>query len=382
MDLLTSTLKKYNLSDQVERDKISGEFLRNKGLKINYGDKHLICRYLRWHPKFLTPDEILKYCRGTILDLETLKPVCWTFGMREEYERFKDLVNFGDVSIYQYYDGTMVNLYYDKYNEKWSYATKGRLDAFQSKWSSDKTFGELFFEVCKIDESKLDKSHCYSFVLQHKENRIVSNISINRVVLVLVRDNTNGELVTPSVDIGTNIILPVKINGFKNYSELEEYVENLDFNNAGVIIYGKDEIRTRLMSSDYTTAANLRGNCPNKDQDILSLNQTELENYLYYYPEEVSTKNRLEGLTRSLVSQIFYYYKMVKVRKIYTEIPQHIRKLIYMVHQLYERRLLTMEMKRASITHRVVKGFFYSLPINHKLNLIYSHEKYLNSEQS
>lgn len=235
----------------------------------------------------------------------------------------------------------------------------------------------------------LNKSHCYSFVLQHKENRIVSNILENRVILVLVRDLTSLELVTPTKEIGTNIDLVESLDQFNNYDELETYVSNLDFNGGGVILSCKDddndndnEIRSRLMSPDYMIASQLRGNSPSKEKLIIGLNQTEIDNYLYYYPEDTEIVNKQDILARRLISTVFYLYQQVKVKKTYVEIPVHLRKLIYMIHQLYEQRLIKMSLKHAKISHQVVKGYFYALPVNYKLELLNKHHDYLKCEKT
>ena len=385
MDLLKNILNSYNLKD-IEEQKKCSTFLFNKyGVQIKFNKNLLIVKYQRWSHHFNIDSELLPYCRGTILDLETLEPVSYTFKMRKEYEVFHREIPFNKVNIYKYYDGTMVNLYFNNHTDEWSYATKGRLDANNSKWFSDKSFQDLFLEVSAIDYSKLNKTYCYSFVLQHKENKIVSNIFENRVILVLVRDLTNLQLVVPNKEIGTNIILAETLGHFNSYQELETYVSNLDFNEAGVILTVTDkdsEIRSRLMSPDYMIASQLRGNSPSKEKLVIELNQTQLENYLYYYPEDTKLVNNLEIVTRRLVSSIFYLYQQVKVKKIYTDIPSHLRKIIYMIHQLYEQRLTKSTPNLAKISHQVVKGYFYSLTTDYKLDLLNKHKSYLKTEKN
>ena len=389
MDLmkhLIEFLKLYDLQLIDGRKQCSKDLWNKYGIQIQYDDNNLIVRYQRWSDSFSDKNEITKYCRGTILNIKTLQPVAYTFRAKDSYEEFTNQqIKFSDVTIYKYYDGTMVNLYYNSETDEWKYATKGRLDAKNSKWFSSRSFQELFQETCEIDYNKLDKNVCYSFVLQHKENKIVSNIDTNRVVLVLARLVDTGTLInldTLSDLVNDNLSLPEKVDKsvslLNDYDELDKYVEGLDFNEAGVIIFGPNDLRTRLMSTDYINASTLRGNYQNKMLNIVSLNHNQIEDYLYYFPEDYDIYDKVEVLSRRVISSIFYFYQRIKVQKIYTDIPVHLRKVIHMVHQLYETRRLSNEFgKNAAITHRVLKGYFHSLPNKHILEILTNHDKYL-----
>ena len=384
MKLLIDFLKQYDLHIDDGRKQCAKDLWNKYGIQIQYDDTNLIVRYQRWCNSFSEENEITKYCRGTILNIDTLKPVSYTFLAKDNYSEFtRQNINFSDVNIYKYYDGTMVNLYYS--NGEWKYATKGRLDANNSKWFSSRSFQALFQEICQINYDILDKNVCYSFVLQHHENKIISNIENDRVVLVLARLLDTGTLInleTLSSLVTDTLILPERIdkdtNSLTNYDDLDKFVEDLDFNEAGVIIFGPNDLRSRLMSSDYNNASILRGNYQNKMLNLISLNPKQLEDYLYYFPEDYDIHDKVEVLSRRVVSSIFYYYQRVKVKKIYTDIPLHLRKVIHMVHQLYELRCQSKgTSKNAAITHRVLKGYFHSLPNKHILEILTKHDKYI-----
>ncbi len=390
MEPLTQQLKQYNFQNQDDRKRCSRNFFENRGIQVRFGDHHLITRYQRWSRNFSDQDEIIPLCRGTILDLETTRPVCYTFKAKQDYSDFKNQHEFQDVEVYQYYDGTMVNVYYDTHQQEWQYATKGRLDANKSRWHCERSFGELFREVCQLNLEKLSRNYCYSFVLQHQDNKIISNIEKNQVVLVLVRDLTTLQ----QVDLDDilldqdfcppgQVIKPVKLNppdiSVNNYEDLEACVENMDFNSAGVMLFSKTdpENHSRLMSVDYKTGEAVKGNNPNKQLHLVTLSNSQLDNYLYYFPEDSELVEKISMLTRRLVASVFYHYHRVKVKKVFTDIPTHLRKLVYMIHQLYETRLTQMEGKKAGITHRVVKGYFHQLSPKFAVELLNLHEEFL-----
>ena len=87
----------------------------------------------------------------------------------------------------EFVEGTMINLFYDKNINKWECATRSTIGANVKFYqNSSKTFREMFFEtfdLYHIDYNDFDKNCCYSFILQHKENRIVVPNKENKIYL-------------------------------------------------------------------------------------------------------------------------------------------------------------------------------------------------------
>ena len=372
MDLL---IKQINNLTNIKNDNY---FLDNFGITTKQSGDLLLLRYYRDNPKFNSDDTMTTFCRGTIINKKTKKPVFVGLKMKVDYDYFKNNVLFSDVKIQQYYDGTMVNLYY--YKDKWFTSTKTVIDAKHSKWISKQNFNSLFNQSCQIDYDKLSKDCCYSFVLQHKDNRIISEVPTNRVVLILTRNVNNNEIVSNPTDIGKGVILPSTIN-LKNYSELENYIKTLNYNLAGVMLYGPNELRTRLMCDDYIKASELRGNKNNFLLNIIDYNDTKLNDYLYYFNDDYIIVTKLKKLTNKLLHLCFNYYFITKIKGDYSEIPVHLRKFLYNVHLLYKKRCETYDKKRAKITHSVMKGYFHSLKDYVKVHLIKNHEKYLKTNK-
>ena len=54
------------------------------------------------------------------------------------------------------------------------------------------------FEEChggKLDYDKLNKNYTYSFVMQHTENRNISVVNVNHIILVEVRNRDTFDFV-------------------------------------------------------------------------------------------------------------------------------------------------------------------------------------------
>ena len=78
-----------------------------------------------------------------------------------------------EVNIEEFVDGTMINCF--NHNDSWHISTRSFIGA-NCKWYSHKKFNEMFEEAKgDMDFSKLNPNICYTFVLKHPENRIVTN---------------------------------------------------------------------------------------------------------------------------------------------------------------------------------------------------------------
>ena len=100
-------------------------------------------------------------------------------------------------------EGTMINVFYDSnygVNGCWQIATRntvgGEVSFYKtSNGTSNKTFNEMFMDACIFNNFNLqllNPRFCYSFVLQHPENRIVVPFKFPQLYLISVYkiDNT------------------------------------------------------------------------------------------------------------------------------------------------------------------------------------------------
>jgi hypothetical protein len=132
-------------------------------------------------------------CNGLILEKETNKMVCMAQNKFVNINRDSSQVNQIEDLKSQHSrfrmeyceDGTVVRLY--NYNGSWYTATTRCIDARKSYWSSEKTFNDMFWEIFNTSSysiEQLDPVYTYSFILIHKENRIVVNHKFNNVIYI------------------------------------------------------------------------------------------------------------------------------------------------------------------------------------------------------
>ena len=118
--------------------------------------------------------DIINECRSIILD-RNFNIICWSPNKSVSTNHFNSIISDwnDDVIVEPFIDGTMINCFY--HNEQWYTSTRGSLKGDKTFYS-EKSFNVMFNQALlynKLSFDNLDKNLCYSFVLNHPDNRIV-----------------------------------------------------------------------------------------------------------------------------------------------------------------------------------------------------------------
>ena len=103
------------------------------------------------------------------------------------FSNFIERYTFEECIAEAFIEGTMINLFFDKNqgeDGEWEIATRSTVGgkiSYYIKHDGNKnhTFRSMFLEICNyvnLEFDMLNKDYCYSFVIQHPDNRIVSII--------------------------------------------------------------------------------------------------------------------------------------------------------------------------------------------------------------
>ena len=262
-------------------------------------------------------------------------------------------------------EGTMINMFYDYASDVWEISTKstigGDVSFFRtSSVNETKTFREMFFDCIKfldIDMKSFNKRFCYSFVMQHPDNKIVTNFIYPNIVLIEFYEiSVDQEIFKyyPSLEshehgdhfTDNQIQLLHKLsNKVRKYdSEYINYINNSKENHniMGVIVRTPDGKTYRVRNQNFEDARQLRGNQPKLEYHYLELRKSgKIKQYLQYYPEHRSLMNsyqeKVHDFTNILYSNyISCYIKKEKKLGLYEkEYRQH----MYEIHQIYLNKL-------------------------------------------
>ena len=286
---------------------------------------------------------------------------------------------FNECLVEEYVEGTMINMFFD---EDWEISTRsgvgGNFGFFQTNTGENiMTFRSMFLEACNnanFDFDILNKDLCYSFVLQHPRNRIVTPFTETNIYLIAcykIDNETKRVSVVPLENTihsfeHTLIRYPQPICcNVNNYDELETMYASskVDYVNVGAMIYHKSSgARTKIRNPNYEVVRKLRGNSP-KDQFryLILRNERNVMKYLKYYPEDKSSFEVYCKQVNDFTKRVFEHYVecYIQKQKPLLEYPYQFRTHMYMLHQIY---LTQLRDNRKHVTKQVTIDYVNSLP--------------------
>jgi len=236
----------------------------------------------------------------------------------------------------------------------------------------------MFLEAAKennLDLNCLAKTICYSFVLQHPENRIVVPFKKPQLYLVgtyEIVNQENGVYVNVynhrECDeyfrlINSNIKLP-EVYKFDKYSELiEKYGSmNTSYDIVGVVLYNKvTGERAKIRNPVYEQVRNLRGNQPKLQYQYLCLrNEGKVKDFLKFYPENKKEFSGFRDQVHLFTDTLFgnYVSCYIKKEKPLKEFSDQYRTHMFNIHQQF---LNELKDKNQFVTNTIVQKYVNQL---------------------
>lgn len=320
-----------------------------------HSQKHLAL--IKYHPNKEYDFEShpwMRECRGLIVNTTTNKVICLppVKSIQKEMEWFlQDGFQSQDFEIY--IEGTMMNVFF--HEGTWFVSTRSSIGGNNS-WDGKMSFSKMFHETVPKDfYESLQKDHCYSFVLIHKNNRIVSPTNGgNRVYLVEQHKvgETGCERVQCEELEGIYDTMHITQDYLHNYQP-----ENLYFSIKGFMIKQGGE-RYSWINPNYEYALSLKMNNNNKFMNYIELRQKELlKEYFQYFPEDTNEFNGYRETFNSIKQQLYDEYVSIFIRKEKSikDIEYSLRPLVYELHKNY------LETKE-KISFQKVSDYMHKLP--------------------
>ena len=291
-------------------------------------------------------NEFVRFFNGVIIDKNTLKIVCYTFDKCMEDNVINKELFDTDMIIQPVFEGTLIRVFY--HNDRWNISTKKMINAFNAKWASEKSFGEMFNEIFG-DYSEYSKvlpntNYCYSFLMGHKENNIIKNDNNYIIHLNTIDLENNIEIDFQLNNESRNIS---HINNYKsdimnmNQESIENYINslknNISMNEIGYMFINKDGIRQKFIKNNYNEIRELWGNTNNRLFRYLHLrkNPDTLKKYLDTFSVDKQLFLTYETYLMNIATFILNIYRNRHISKSITKVPFYLRDIIYKVHGLY-----------------------------------------------
>ena len=283
-------------------------------------------------------NKIVNECNGIILDKNTLKIICYTFDKCSEETNLPNNLDNNQLFIEYSIEGSLIRLY--NYDDKWILSTKRCIDASKSKWLSNKNFVELFYECLgniNFDQA-IDPKYCYSFIISHPENNIISKKVVPTLYHVSTRDMYTLKEVT--LNIGVPLL---ERNSVSNNTQ--EFIQDLilemsnDTSNfyEGYMFIDTNYNRWKLQKPYFKKLRNLWGNNNNRFFRYLELRNdiNLLQEYLGYFQADKDDFLKYESDINNFAQIILEYYSRKHITKIDKNVPFYFSKLIYKLHGDY-----------------------------------------------
>ena len=296
----------------------------------------------------------------------------------------------------EFVEGTMINLFWDNVANDWRIATRSTVEG-EVKFFRDakKTFRDMFYECVTesgLNISSLDTSYCYSFVIQHPENRIVTpfqkpalilidayhishNFEANSVKIYTVQRQCLAKMFAHS-----SVRLPVSYANLQDDMSSEawtytDYIGKLmglfdNYSCMGVIIRNVcTGERMKLRNPLFEEIKQLRGNQPKLQYQYLFLrNKGMIPNYLQHYPEHKKDFSQFRDQVHTFTTILYQNYVRcyIKKEKPLGEFDHQFKNHMYNIHQLYVNEL---KPNGSYVTNTVVQNYVNGL---HPSQLMYS----------
>jgi len=271
--------------------------------------------------------------------------------------------NFNDIIAEEFVEGTMINVFWDEATGDWEISTKNIVGAKTTfyKGHNSKTFRNMFFEAAKNNNlllQNLEKNKCYSFVLQHPENRIVVPFKQPQLYLVAIYsiNNTTEKGITIDVynsqsykdffqKINTTVKFP-EVYTFETYGDLiNKYASiNTSYDIVGVVIYNKfTGERTKFRNPNYEKVKLLRGNQPKLQYLYLCLRKDgKVGEFLKFFPENKKDftmfRDQVHTFTNSLCTNYISCY--IKKEAPLIEFSEQFRNHMFIIHKNYLNQII------------------------------------------
>lgn len=293
----------------------------------------------------------------------------------------------------EFVEGTMINVFWDSCVSEFVISTKNKVGADASFFVTTprKTFRQMFEETAShigLDVNSLNKDYCYSFVMQHPENRLVTYYEVPALHLIAVYKILHGEdpsfpIVVENIDFNVarecNALRESGVQYLKNYEEITSYQEAMDkfasvttpYNIQGVVLINLETgERTKARNPNFEQVKRLRGNQPKGQYQYLSLMyQGKVNEFLSFYPEFKDDfllyKEQLHDFTAQLLTHYSNCY--IKKQAPLMTYPKRFRTHMYNLNTRYKN-----ELKPAGKFVNKVETIKYvnSLPTDHLMYAI------------
>ena len=351
-ELITFTYDLSNIMETLDTTTTSEDPILYKSHKRTSIYNDVTYDVIKYNKKLLTPDTISTYglCRSVILNKEQhIVSFAPPKSMAPNLFLEKYPVKTPRMVAEEMVEGTMINVFWDGVG--WEVATRSLVGAQNQFYlpPNPKTFFDMFQEAavqCGLKLENLNPAFCYSFVLQHPENKIVVEFETPGLYLVAVYKINNPsytiDVIDPrSCNLNIGLVKFPENYEFDTWDDLKlRFEDAADINILGTIIKNLETgERTKIRNTNYEQVRRLRGNQPRLKYQYLVLRKSGKEaEYLSHFSEHTEQFKEFKEEISKFTSDLYdnYVSCFITKAKLPRDYTYYVMKTLYSLHNLYK----------------------------------------------
>lgn len=237
------------------------------------------------------------------------------------YEVFKQKYALSECRVEEFVEGTMINAWYG--NNTWNISTRTIIDA-TCYFESTKSFADMFYECMNNNPIELDSEYCYSLVMQHPDNKIITPVTTMKLFVVGRYKIVDGVAIEypdyPLVQVQT-------------YEEAEALAQTVA--GKGLMLKCNGE-RAKIKRTAYYELEQLKGNHPFQHKYLCIRNTPEAVSFFNAFPWYTSDAVTIEHHIHAMSVMLYEAYVMYYIRKQIMPIGFPYKKILYDIHVEYK----------------------------------------------
>lgn len=289
-------------------------------LTIKEDEHYYLLKYNQIESDF--SNEIVKECRGLIIDKQTLEPVALSFRkFHNVQEPIHDDIDWITARVQEKIDGSKLLLFYNKYDSKWQVCTSGNLDAYKANVNDfEITFGDLYEKALKNNnltkqefEDKLDIHYCYTFELVSPESRVVIPYKEADLYFIGIRNIISFNEDLPIYFASYLGIKTPKEYSLKTLDDCLKATDIMGYDEEGFVVVDDNWNRVKIKSPAYVSIHHLRDNGVVNKRRILDLiNHNGQDDYLAMFPEYTEYFNEVLSKRYNFINRLIKGYRELR----------------------------------------------------------------------
>jgi hypothetical protein len=231
------------------------------------------------------------------------------------------------VSGYMYYSGTRMMLWNSGTSDVpvWRLSTSKAVNAFESKWNTEKSFGQMFTDLLANYHltlstfcAQLNPNCSYSFMMVHPEmHNVISSNSHGTLYLVGVYDvesyqHLNTEQVYQEMfSFFNGLVSKITTTTYGTYQELSDlFLRVANGTSVGEILTDADFNNYKVLNNDFATVHNTQCTTQNDVEGYFQIRNDPSVKDMYsnLYPNKVYGQALIEDELKKVVRRLHSLY--------------------------------------------------------------------------